>query len=402
MLRAQFFKGNRKKLLQKLGADSLVVITAQSLMQRNSDTAYPFRQDSNFYYLTGSIEPDAVLILHAAEEFIILPKRSHAETVFGGVIDRDSIAEISGISDIYEYQEGWSRYKKLQQNRSSVYILGAPPARVTHTDSFFTNGSRRRLNQKLKRDFPAVKQIDIRPTLLKLRQIKQAEEIEAIKHSISITAEGFKLAKNMLVDGVHGYEIEAEFIKMFRQNNAEHAYGPIIAPGNNAVDLHYMKNTARLSAGEFILMDVGAEYKGYAADITRTYRVGEVTTRHQDVYDAVRSVMEKACSLLRDGLLWRDYAVEVDAFMGQHLIKLGLIQENSRQEVHKYFGHGISHNLGLDVHDVCDYQSIEENMVITVEPGIYIPEEGIGVRIEDNILITKDGFENLSSHIAYE
>lgn len=400
MFTSNFFSGNRQKLRQQAGADNLFVITAQSLLQRSGDTTYPFRQDSNFFYLTGVNEPDVVLVMTGSEAFLILPKRSKVATIFGGSINCDEIAKISGIKTILDHREGWERYKKLQQSRKSVYTLSQAPPKVTGVDSFYTNPTRRSLLQKLKRLNPRIEFKDLRPTLSSMRQIKQPEEIEAIKRAIAITGEGFKRARAALANGASEFEIEAVFDRVFKENRATHGYQPIVAGGERACVLHYIRNDQPLVPKEVCLLDVGAEYHNYAADITRTYCL-EASDRQQAVMESVRRVQTEAIKLLKPGLAWKAYGKQVEQLMGSELLALGLIKDPSTEAIRTYFPHGISHSLGLDVHDVCDYKTIQENMVITVEPGIYIPEEGIGVRIEDDVLITKTGAKNLSASVSY-
>jgi Xaa-Pro aminopeptidase len=400
MLSAQFFALNRQNLHRAIGEESLVVVAAQSLMQRSSDTVYPFRQESNFYYLTGITEPDVVLVMCGNEQFLILPKKSQAELIFGGAIDCDEIAKVSGIMTIYSHNEGWSRLKKLQISRNKVHTLGAPSARITGADTFFTNPSRRLLLQKLKRSNKNVECVDIREQLCTMRQIKKPEEVEAIQHAIAITAEGFMEVRTAFSQNKSEYEIESVFDSVFKKNQAVHGYQPIVAGGKNACVLHYIKNNQSLRNENLLLMDVGAEVAGYSADITRTY-IQQPSSRQQAVFQAVIDVQSYAMSILRPGLPWKSYAQMVNKYMAQELVRLQLIKKPHAAQVHAYFPHGISHSLGLDVHDPCSYQVIEEGMVITVEPGIYIPEESIGVRIEDDVLITKTGAKNLSADVPY-
>lgn len=399
MLSKEFFVGNRRRLRGLLG-DGLIIVTANGLLQRSGDTTYEFRQDSNFFYLTGLNEPDLVLIIHGSEEFIILPKRSQTEDIFGGSINCDEIAKSSGIKRILAEKEGWLSVKKLRHSRKIVKTLFASSAKIIDTDSFYTNPARRRLLQKLKRyDFSLE---DIRMDLVQLRQIKQPEEVKAIQRAIEITNQGFQSVKNLIQAGVHEYELEAEFDKIFKQNQTRHSYQPIIASEKNATTLHYIKNNAKLKSNELILFDVGAEYQNYAADISRTYVVNEMSARQNDVFQAVKTVQDQAIELLKPSLEFKSYVQRVEEIMGEELIKLGLIKESKQEEIRKYFPHAIGHSLGLDVHDVCEYKTIQEDMVLTVEPGIYIPEEGIGIRIEDDILITKNGTKNLSQQISYQ
>lgn len=401
MLTNTFFAGNRQRLRDLIPSDAVCVIAAQSLLQRSGDTTYPFRQDSNFFYLTGIDEPDVVLVMCGDEEFLILPKRSEAETIFGGEINCDEIAKISNIRSIYDQKEGWDKYNKLQQSRKTVYTVGAAPSKVLHTDSFFTNPARRNLIQKLRRLHKAIQVEDIRVQLMQLRMIKQPEEIAAIKAAIDVTKHGFDAVLRGLTEGTHERFLESIYDSEFKQRGAMHAYQPIIASGKNACMLHYIKNNQTVKSGDGVLLDVGAEVNNYSADISRTYFVGQISERKQQVYEAVVDAQQRAISLLKPGLAWKDWSLAVNQIIGEKLVALKLIQSVADQAVRQYFPHGIGHSLGLDVHDVCDYKTIQQGMVITVEPGIYIQREGIGVRIEDDVLITGSGAENLSAHIAY-
>lgn len=403
MLPSSFFENNRTKLVNLLDNNALIVLTGNGLMQRSGDTTFPFKQDSSFYYLTGLNESLVLLVLCGGESFIVLPKRSYVEDIFGGVVDPQLIATQSGVDMVLDYRSGWDRIKKLQQSRKKVYTLGAAPKKVSSIDSFFTNPARRDLISKLKRTVHGTTIIDIRSSLLTLRQVKQPEEITIMKQAIAITKQGFEAAQKLIKPGVFEHEVEAQFDFIFKNSKAIHGYAPpIIASGKNACALHYAGGSSKIDSKDFVLLDIGAEVDGYSADISRTYAASPVTQRQQDVYDAVLRVHKQAIMLLKGQKSWRDYVIEVDTIMGRELIKLGLIKTNSREEVRRYFSHSIGHNLGLDVHDVCDYDLMLENMVVTVEPGIYIPEEGIGVRIEDDILVTKTGAVNLSSEIPYK
>lgn len=403
MLSQDFFKNNRIRL-QKLAGNGLIVITANGLMQRSGDTVYPFRQDSNFYYLTGLNEPDLLLVLDGknGDEFHILPEKTDAEEVFGGSIDSRIIAEISGVRKAMSYREGWAHLKQLQRSRKKIHTILAPPTKVTHTDSFFTNGNRRRLIEKLNRIKSTTTFLDIRTELTALRQIKQPEEIAAIKRAIIITAEGITQAKRRVKDGVTGYQLKAELDHIFSVHGVEHGFTPVIMSGKDTCVIHSSNLSGKVRLGEPVMFDIGAESELYSADISRTFFHPKPNKRQTEVHEAVMRVHSYALKFVKPGIKWRDYVIQVDYKMGEELIKLGLMTENTRQNVRVYFPHAVSHSLGLDVHDVCDYTTIQENMVITVEPGIYIPEEALGVRIEDDILVTKNGAVNLSAHISYE
>lgn len=406
MFDSKFFQNNRVRLQRMLDGDGLVIMTANGLMQRSGDTTYPFRQDSNFFYLTGVEEPNVVLVIDAksGEEFLILPKQTEVERFFGGAINRDKIAKISGITTIYSHNEGWNQYKELQQSRSKIYTLLAPPVQFTRQERLFTSPARRLLLQKIKRISKAPI-LPLHEEMIKLRSIKQLPEIEAIKAAIKITGEGIAAVRSKVKQGVYEYELEAELDYVFKKRNSRHGFmPPIIAAGKNTTVLHYQEGQAKVQPNDLVLLDVGAEVQNYSADISRTYKVGgKMTAREKAVYSAAEAVYHLAIGLLKDGVSWRDFIIKVDSIMGEELIKLGLITVNSRENVRQFFPHSIGHSLGLDTHDSNDYtQPLQANMVVAIEPGIYIPEEGIGVRIEDDVLITKTGAENLSAHIPYQ
>lgn len=398
MLGANFFTKNRKKLLEHIG-DELIIVTANGLMQRSSDTVFPFRQESNFYYLTGITEPDAVLVLSQKEEFLILPKRSQTETIFGGAINCDEIANISGITTVCEYREGWERYKKMQKSRKKIYTLLPPPEKILYTDSFFSNPARRRLVRRLKRLSTDIIFEDIRYYLTQMRQIKQPEEIAAIKQAIEVTAEGLAQSIARIKSGISGHVLKAELDHTFAQYGADHAFAPIVISGPDTSVIHSTNLARIIQNDEPILYDIGAEVDLYGADIARTYPSTEWTKRQAELYRIVVKMRNDMMGFLKAGTSWKEYAQRADQLLGEELIRLGLIKENKRELVRPFFPHAIGHSLGLDVHDLCDYGTIQEGMVITVEPGIYIPEEGIGIRIEDDVLVTRHGVENLSVQV---
>jgi Xaa-Pro aminopeptidase len=402
MLTASFFKENRRKLRVLLPKNALIIVTANGLMQRNGDMPYPFRQESNFYYLTGLHVPEALLVSSNDREFLIVPPRSEAEVTFGGTLSSNDITATSGIERVYQSKTGWKELDALLNARKDVYTLLAPPAKISHTDTFYTNPARRRLHSKLRRRYPSIKVHSLNYELTTMRQVKTEAEISLIKEAISITAEGIKKCKKEIVTGNSGHELQQILHNLFFAKKADHAFSPITVSGPDTCVLH-STNTGRVFAkNDLVLLDIGAEYSLYAADISRTFSTGKLTTRQKDVHDAVRYVQTKVIKLLQPGIDWKQLYLETEEIMGEQLKQLGLIQSTSRKDVRKYFPHAIGHSLGLDAHDACDYMKpLQANMIVTVEPGIYIPEEGIGIRIEDDILITSSGAKNLSSYIPY-
>lgn len=397
---SEFFTSNRQRLRKRIKTE-IIIVTANGRLQRSADTTYPFQQDTNFLYLTGVREPDVLLVIEGDVSYLIRPKMSAYQEVFDGVSDHDALQTTSGVDRVYEYDEGWERLRKKLQKESEVAILLPPPDYID-VYGMYTNPARTMLQRNITNCNKAIKCIDIREALAGMRMIKQVPEIDAIRQAIDITKIGLDDITNHLKNGdyKHEYEIEADLTRAFRRQNSQHAFEPIIASGKRACTLHNIASSGELATNDLILFDVGAAYEGYAADITRTMAITRPTDRQQQVYKAVADVQKYAFSLLKPGVALRSYEKQIEKYIGEKLIALGVIKENETNEVRKYYPHAASHHLGLDVHDIDDRErALEPNMVITVEPGIYIPEEGIGVRIEDDVRITEDGIEILSAHL---
>lgn len=375
---------------------SLVVDAAYSQVQRGNDAAFGFEQESNFWYLTGIDAPDWWLVMAGSKSWLVAPDIDPVHQVFNGSLSWQEAKKISGVDKVISRDESERLLRDLARKYRVVHTIGPDP-RAKHYD-FNLNPAPAMMRRKLKRIFSEVR--DCRSELAKLRAIKQPEEIEAIRLAVGLTVENFKAVKQKLPDLKYEYEVEAEFTYGFRKSGARgHAYDPIVASGQNACTLHYNANDDPLEAGSLLLLDIGARVDGYAADISRTYAVGQPTQRQVAVHKAVESASREIISLLKPGLIITEYSERVDQIMKAKLTGLGLLQ--SVDDYRKYFPHAISHGLGIDVHDSLGGPSeLLPGMVLTVEPGIYIPEEGIGVRIEDDILITKDGHENLSAALS--
>lgn len=401
---SDFFISNRSKLARLANNSGPIVVAANGLLQRNSDCGFPLRQDSNFWYLTGVSEPDLVLVIDGANEYLIVPGRDKNRTNFDGALDYETLAEASGISEILGARAGGLKLAASLAKTKKLATLAPPPSYERH-HGIFTNPARARLVQKLKRLNPKLEFIDIRKTLAEMRMIKQPLEIAAIQTAIDITASGIESVRGALASYDYEYHIEASLSATFRASGASgHAFAPIVASGQNACTLHNISNNSKLANGDLVTIDVGAEVDNYAADITRTLAISSASARQQQVYDAVLATQNYGFTLLKPGVDFREYEEKVASFLGEQLVVLGLIKNASdHANIRKYCPHAISHFLGLDVHDVGDYrQPLAENMVLTCEPGIYIPEEGIGVRIEDDILIMASGNRVLSQSLARE
>lgn len=395
-----FFAINRRQLITKLDG-GVVAVTAYSEMQRGNDASFGFEQEANFWWLTGIDAPDWWLIIDGVhnKSWLAAPIVSQSRQIFDGSLSPERAKEISGVDAVISHDEALSMLRELAKKHSTIYALGDQPY-ADHFD-FILNPAPKKLHETVARLFASVH--DCRLELSQLRAIKQPEEIVAIKSAISLTIEAFTAVKAKLSTFNYEYEVEAEFNYLFRRNGAKgHAYDPIVAAGKNACTLHYATNHDKLKKRQLLLLDIGARVGGYAADITRTFSYGEPTKRQLDVHAAVQTAHQQIIALIQPNLAVEQYQRDVDSIMIEALLQLGLMKSQSDTEnYHKYFPHAISHGLGIDVHDsLGSPKYLQTNMVLTVEPGIYIPEEGIGVRIEDDILVTTSGRLNLSQKLS--
>jgi len=390
-----FFTHNRKRLTELLPKKGIVIVAGNGLVQRNADTTYPFRQDSNLYYLTGVTEPCAVLVIDMVHdtEWLMVPMRHGVHAIFDGAVDALQLAKTSGIADIVDETEGW---KRLRSAKADIwYAPTKPKARIA---DMYTNPHRARVYAKAARLFgtPA---IDIRSQIASLRSVKTEQELAAINQAVTITTASIADIQSHLADFSSEKQLEAELTKQFMVRGADgHAFQPIVASGAASCTLHYVHNGANIQKGEVLLFDVGAEVSNYAADISRTLVFGASPTQRQvDVIAAVKAAQAALIAWLKPGATWAELAQQADMLVAEQLVQLGLVSKNhTKNDVRQYFPHAVSHFLGLDVHDTGDYtQPLAEGMVITVEPGIYIQQESIGVRFENDVVITKNGAKKL-------
>lgn len=397
---ADFFRGNRERLRGLFTGTAPIVIPAAGLLQRNNDATFPFRQDSNFWYLTGIEEPDVLLVIDKNKEYLIVPSRSQSRTIFDGGVDYATLSSRSGIDTIIDDKEGWKTLRSRLKRVAHVATVSPPPQYIDSA-GMYTNPARSRVVDMIKQCNPAIVLLDLRPALVKLRSIKQPIELEAIQAAIDITAQAFRTLKRRAGSVSSERDLEAIATAHFIKAGTRHAYTPIVASGVNGCTVHYVANSSQIAQQDFVLLDIGAEVHNYAADITRTYHPGQPTKRQQAVLEAVIEVQDFAKSLLKPGVLLDSYEEQVEHFMGEKLRALGLIQTIDTTNVRTYYPYMTSHFLGLDVHDVGDYtKPLEPGMVLTVEPGIHVPEERIAVRIEDDVLITEHGANVLSKKLA--
>jgi Xaa-Pro aminopeptidase len=403
---SSFFAGNRERLRQLFSGTAPIVITANGILQRAADEAFTVHQDRNFFYLTGLNEPGLILVMDKGKEFLIVPPREIVIEQFDGAIDFDQLRRISGIQNIVYEKEGWKQLSARLKKVQHVATLGAAPKFIDYL-GMYTNPARADLHQRMKDSNSNLELLDLRTHLARMRMIKQPIEIDAVQRAIDVTIDTMKdiLRPKQLAKYEHEYEIEADLSRGFRRTGAQgHAFSPIVASGPRSCTMHHMLNNAPLVSGEPLVLDVGAQVDYYAADITRTVAIGNTASRRlQQVYAAVCDVQDYAFSLLKPGVVVREYEQQIEAFMGEKLRELGLIKSIEHDAVRHYFPHATSHFLGLDTHDSGDYDHpLEPGVILTVEPGIYIPEEAIGVRIEDDVLITEDGIRNMSRRLPRE
>ncbi len=393
----EFFESNRQRLLE-VTQSPLIVITANGQLQRSADTTFSFRQDSNFWYLTGINEADFVLVITPGETFLIEPKRAEHRDLWDGAIDKKALTNISGIDQFIEHHAGWTKLDMLIKKAKKAHTPLTEERYFEHF-GFYANPARLVLLEAL-RKHRSLEIVDIRKVLASMRQIKQPVELAVLQRAIDITAETLEDVRKRLSSYTYEYQVVADISHGFISRGAMgHAYQPIVACGQNAATIHYIDNKGKLDASQLLLLDVGAEVENYSADITRTFALAKPTARQEAIYKAVMRVQQVAYDLLKPGATLRAYEQAVDEAMAKELQTLGLLDDiKDRKKLKKYYPHLTSHHLGLDTHDSADYERpLEPGMVLTVEPGIYIPEEGIGIRIEDDIVITKTGNTILSA-----
>ncbi|MEX2014355.1 MAG: aminopeptidase P family protein [Candidatus Saccharimonadales bacterium] len=396
---SKFFAKNRSNLLKKVSDFAPIIISANGLLQRTrDDEVFPFGQDGNFWYLTGVNEPDVILVIDGSSEYLVLPKRDDRHKVFSEQIDKDKIKDTSGINEIYDYGKGWEKLTGELKKSKSFYTV-KPAEEFLSAYDVYSNPAPRRLVKKIFSISSTLEQKDISKEIVSLRTIKSEEEVHCIKRAIKYTGEILDRISKNIGDYKNEHDIAADLNDFYFRNKLDYAFMPIVAGGRNATILHYKSNKNPINKKDLVLIDTGVKFNNYCSDITRTI-MKNPTARQKAVYQAVADTQAYAMSLLKPGVLIREYETKVAKFIGSEMKKLGLIKEITNENVRKYYPHGTSHSLGIDVHDPADYsRPLELGMVITVEPGIYIPEENIGVRIEDNVLITQDGIEKLSSSI---
>jgi Xaa-Pro aminopeptidase len=410
------FVRNRKKFIEQLDPNSMAILNSNDIYPISADSTMPFQQQRDIFYLTGVDQEESVLVL-----FPDCPKSKNREMLFlketndhiavweGEKLTKEKAFETSGIQTVYWLSELEKMLFELMTQAEKVYVNTNEHYRA----NVETETRDARFIKWLKEKYPGHEYKRCQPILQRLRSVKEPEEIEMIRTACEITEKGFKRVLGFIKPGVMEFEIEAEYIHEFIRNRSDgFAYTPIIGSGYNACVLHYIENNQECKEGDMILMDVGASYGNYASDMTRCVPVsGKFTERQKEIYNAVLRVKNAAAKMLVPGTDWAEYHVEVGKLMTRELLQLGLIsQEEVDKEdpdwpaYKKYFMHGTSHHMGLDTHDYGILtEPMQAGMVFTVEPGIYIPEENLGIRLEDDYVIQEKGEPvNLMENIPIE
>jgi Xaa-Pro aminopeptidase len=413
---SKLFTKNRAKFVAQMIPNSIAVFNSNDIFSTGADSTLPFHQHRNIFYLSGVDQEESILVLfpdaknQKHKEILFLKETNdHIAIWEGAKLNKIQATETSGVQTVYWLDEFESVFEQLMSEAKTVYFNNNNHYRQavemeTREDRFIKTVKQKFPNHKIEHNFPIMEV---------LRGVKEQEEIALIQNACDITEKGFKRVLGFVKPGVMEYEIEAEYAHEFLKNRSKgFAYTPIIGSGYNACVLHYIENNQICKAGDMLLMDVGAEYANYSSDMTRTIPVSSrFTARQKAVYQAVLNVKNEATKMLLPGTLWEEYHVEVGKLMTSELLGLGLIDradvqnENPERPAYKkHFMHGTSHHMGLDTHDFGPLKTpMKANMVFTVEPGIYIPEEKMGIRLEDDVVIQPKGTPiNLMKNIPIE
>ncbi len=411
----QLFEINRQNFAKKLHKNAIAIFQSNDEFPRSGDQAHTFKQNADLFYLSGIDQEQTILILFPDcpnplyKEVLFLRQTSEHIAVWEGhKLTIQEAKKVSGIENIFWLDEFWNILPAIINYAEAIYLNTNENDRYAHQVPYRDI----RFIEKLKNLYPLHRYERAAPILRDLRPVKSETEISLTQNACNITRDAFIRVLKFIKPGVAEYEIEAEIIHEFiRQKATGHAYNPIIASGKNANILHYNDNNQICLDGDVILFDFGAEYANYNADMSRSVPVnGRFGKRQKDVYNSVLRIMKEAKKMLLPGTIWNEYHDEVGKVVESELLSLGLLdkhdiaKQDTRVPVYKkYFMHGTSHHLGLDVHDFASrYKAFEAGNILTCEPGIYIQQEGLGIRLENNILLTKNGNTDLMADIPIE
>ena len=415
-INSALFIKNRKNFASLMQKNSLAIFNSNDIYPISADSTMPFEQHRDLFYLSGVDQEESVLMLfpdcpneNLREVLFLTETNDHIAVWEGEKLTKEAAFNTSGVQTVFWLQDLEKVLFEMTTYCDTFYINTNEHYRA----NIVTETREDRFTKWLLAKYPAHSVAKSNPILQRLRAVKDPIELDLMQQACDITEKGFRRILNFIQPGVWEYEIEAELIHEFIKNRSKgFAYTPIIASGNNANVLHYIENNQQCKAGDLILFDIAAEYANYKSDLSRTVPVsGKFSERQKAVYNAVNHVKKEATKLLTPGTIWKDYHVEVGGIMTAELLKLGLLDKADVQNedknwpaYKKYFMHGTSHHIGLDTHDYgLLHKPMEANMVFTVEPGIYIPEEGFGIRLEDDVVVQENGAPfNLMGNIPIE
>ena len=412
----QLFIKNRKKFMAKMKPSSIAAFNSNDIYPISADATLNFEQHRDIFYLSGADQEESILLLFPdamdathREILFVRETNDHIAVWEGPKLTKEKATEVSGIATIYWLTDFDKVFFDLMTEANTIYF----DTNEHYRQAVTTQTREDRFIQDCKRKFPAHQMAKSFPIMQEIRGVKEPEEIALMQTACDITEKGFRRLLGFVKPGVWEYEIEAELLHEFVRNRSKgFAYTPIIASGDNANVLHYIENNLQCNDGDMLLMDVAAEYANYSSDLTRTIPVnGKFTKRQKAVYQAVLRVKNEATKMLVPGTIWAEYHKEVGKIMTSELLGLGLLDKADVQNedkdwpaYKKYFMHGTSHHIGLNTHDYGALKTpMKANMVFTVEPGIYIPKENMGIRLEDDVVIREKGEPfNLMANIPIE
>jgi Xaa-Pro aminopeptidase len=400
----QLFIKNRAKFTAQMKPKSIAVFNSNDVFTTGADTTLPFHQHRDIFYLSGVDQEESILLLFPdtldkkhKEILFVKETNDHIAIWEGAKLNKLQATKTSGIETVYWLKDLDKVFFDLMTEAETIYFN----TNEHYRQSVELETREDRFIKKVKGDFPAHNWAKSFPILQNIRGVKEKTELELLQTACNITEKGFRRILGFVKPGVMEYEIEAEFMHEFLRNRSKgFAYTPIVGSGYNACVLHYIENNQECKDGDMLLMDVGAEYANFSSDMTRTIPVnGRFSDRQRAVYNAVNNVKEEATKMLIPGTIWAEYHKEVGKIMTSELLGLSLIDKADVQNedpnwpaYKKYFMHGTSHHMGLDTHDYGELKTpMKANMVFTVEPGIYIPKENMGIRLEDDVVIQENG-----------
>ncbi len=417
----KIYSKRRKKLLKEFKNDAVVVLSSAALKQRSNDTEFPFRQDSNFYYLSGFKEDNACMVLlkknNKIKSYLFLTERNEQMELWTGERLGTERAGTLGFDKCFDIKTLGSKLGKYFLDVDDLYLDFYSEITSTRTAKRVA----KTLSQGRTRSVKNF--LDITSIVQKMRLVKDENEIKQMRKAVMITKNAHHIAMQKIKPNSYEYKTQARIEKSFKSDGAYwDAYTTIVASGNNANTLHYILNDKKINDGDLVLIDAGSEYNYYASDVTRTFPVnGKFTPAQKEVYEMVLNVQLRIIEMIKPGIVKQDIQDASERFLAQGMLDLGILKGDldeilKEKKQKKYYPHGIGHWMGLDVHDPCPYRDDEGNeipfakgMILTIEPGIYlnandkeVPKKyrGIGIRIEDDILVTKEGNENLSKSIV--